>query len=198
MADGAHHKKPHSPTHPKQWSEKTKHTTDISQLYDNGSCEFEISMLLNAARVHKTILPMMISSMWPIVMSNMVSARLELEKRLHSNVHTRSQHNFLHLGCNLYHRWLWAINTLQNVQENVLIAYIYIYMQSKHFPGHFAMYICIYTVDSRYLAPVGSQNSRARVKWFSRYLALSREGHHSRIQDHRHTLPAVYNSQTVC
>ena len=31
------------------------------------------------------------------------------------------------------------------------------------------------TVDSRYLAPVGSQNSRARVKWFSRYLALSRE-----------------------
>ena len=24
------------------------------------------------------------------------------------------------------------------------------------------------TVDSRYLAPVGSQNSRARVKWFSR------------------------------
>ena len=25
------------------------------------------------------------------------------------------------------------------------------------------------TVDSRYLAPVGSQNSRARVKWFSRY-----------------------------
>ena len=55
-----------------------------------------------------------------------------------------------------------------------------------------------YTVDSRYLAPVGSQNSRARVKWFSRYLALSREGHHSRIQNHRHTLPAVYNSQTVC
>ena len=54
------------------------------------------------------------------------------------------------------------------------------------------------TVDSRYLAPVGSQNSRARVKWFSRYLALSREGHDSRIQDHRHTLPGVYNSQTVC
>ena len=54
------------------------------------------------------------------------------------------------------------------------------------------------TVDSRYLAPVGSQNSRARVKWFSRYLALSREGHDSRIQDHRPTLPGVYNSQTVC
>ena len=54
------------------------------------------------------------------------------------------------------------------------------------------------TVDSRYLAPVGSQNSRARVKWFSRYLALSREGHDSRIQDHRPALPGVYNSQTVC
>ena len=45
------------------------------------------------------------------------------------------------------------------------------------------------TVDSRYLPPVGSQNSRARVKWFSRYFALSREGHDSRIQDHRPTLP---------
>ena len=55
-----------------------------------------------------------------------------------------------------------------------------------------------YTVNSRYLALVGSQNSRARVKWFSRYLALSREGHDSRIQDHRPTLPGVYNSQTVC
>ena len=54
---------------------------------------------------------------------------------------------------------------------------------------------CLY---SRYLAPVGSQNSQARVKWFSRYLALSREGHDSRIQDHRPTLPGVYNSQTVC
>ena len=51
------------------------------------------------------------------------------------------------------------------------------------------------TVDSRYLALVGSQNSRARVKWFSRYLALSREGHDSRIQDHKPTLPGVYNSQ---
>ena len=54
------------------------------------------------------------------------------------------------------------------------------------------------TVDSLYLAPVGSQSSRARVKWFSRYLALSREGHDSRIQDHRPILPGVYNSQTVC
>ena len=55
----------------------------------------------------------------------------------------------------------------------------------------------IYTVDSRYLAPVGSQNSRARVKWFSRYLALSREGHDSRIQDHRHT-PGRLQLATVC
>ena len=57
---------------------------------------------------------------------------------------------------------------------------------------------CPITVDSRYLALVGSQNSRAPVKWFSRYLALSREGADSRIQDHRPTLPGVYNSQTVC
>ena len=39
----------------------------------------------------------------------------------------------------------------------------------------------IYTVDSHYLAPVGSQNSRARVKWFSRYLALLRERPNSRL-----------------
>ena len=47
------------------------------------------------------------------------------------------------------------------------------------------------TVDSRYLALVGSQNSRVRVKWFSRYLVLSREGADSRIQDHRPTLLGV-------
>ena len=40
---------------------------------------------------------------------------------------------------------------------------------------------CCSTVDSRYLAPVRSQNSRVRVKWFSRYLALSREGPNSRL-----------------
>ena len=62
----------------------------------------------------------------------------------------------------------------------------------------FYWWYMIHTVDSSYLAPVGSQNSRARVKWFSRYLALSRKGHDSRIQDHRPTLPGVYNSQTVC
>ena len=32
-----------------------------------------------------------------------------------------------------------------------------------------------YTVDSHYLAPVGSQNSRARVKWLSRAKATTRE-----------------------
>ena len=52
------------------------------------------------------------------------------------------------------------------------------------------------TVHSRYLALVGSQNSRARVKWFSRYLA--RQGADSRIQDHRPTFPGVHNSQTIC
>ena len=36
--------------------------------------------------------------------------------------------------------------------------------------------------------PVGSQNSRARVKWFSRYLALSREGPNSRLAKSRDTL----------
>ena len=51
------------------------------------------------------------------------------------------------------------------------------------------------TVDSRYLAPVGSQNSRARVKWFSRYLALSREGHDSRIQDHRPTHSQAFTTR---
>ena len=50
-------------------------------------------------------------------------------------------------------------------------------------------------VDSRYLAPVGSQNSRARVKWFSRYLALSREGHDSRIQDHRPTHSQAFTTR---
>ena len=44
------------------------------------------------------------------------------------------------------------------------------------------------TVDSRYLVPVGSQNSRAQVRWLSHYLALPRECHDSRIQDHRPTL----------
>ena len=49
-----------------------------------------------------------------------------------------------------------------------------------------------------HIKTVGSQILRARVKWFSRYLALSREGHNSGIQDHRPALPGVYNSQTVC
>ena len=37
-------------------------------------------------------------------------------------------------------------------------------------PSMYSLWLA-YTVDSRYLAPVGIQNSRARVKWFSRYLA---------------------------
>ena len=40
------------------------------------------------------------------------------------------------------------------------------------------------TVDSRYLALVGSQNSRARVKWFSRYLARRRRLANSGSQTH--------------
>ena len=42
-----------------------------------------------------------------------------------------------------------------------------------------------------HIKTVGSQILRARVKWLSRYLALSREGHNSGIQDHR---PALANS----
>ena len=48
-----------------------------------------------------------------------------------------------------------------------------------------------------HIKTVGSQILRARVKWFSRYLALSREGHNSGIQDHRPALPGVYNSQVA-
>ena len=45
------------------------------------------------------------------------------------------------------------------------------------------------TVHSRYLAPVGSQNSRARVKWFSRYLARFRAKAQTRdFQDQSPTL----------
>ena len=42
----------------------------------------------------------------------------------------------------------------------------------------------LYTVDSRYLALVGIQNSRARVKWFSRYLARRRRLANSGSQTH--------------
>ena len=38
-------------------------------------------------------------------------------------------------------------------------------------------------MDSRYLAPVGSQNSRARVKWFSRYLVRAKAQTRD-LQDH--------------
>ena len=48
-----------------------------------------------------------------------------------------------------------------------------------------------------HIKTVGSQILRARVKWFLRYLALSREGHNSGIQDHRPALPGVYNSQVA-
>ena len=48
-----------------------------------------------------------------------------------------------------------------------------------------------------HIKTVGSQILQARVKWFSRYLALSREGHNSGIQDHRPALPGVYNSQVA-
>ena len=66
--------------------------------------------------------------------------------------------------------------------------------------------LCGYIIELWYSAILGfcshiktvrSQILRARVKWFSRYLALSREGHNSGIQDHRPALPGVYNSQTV-
>ena len=36
---------------------------------------------------------------------------------------------------------------------------------------------------------LGAKIREARVKWFSRYLALSREGHDSQIQDHKTHTP---------
>ena len=91
---------------------------------------------------------------------------------------------------------LWGIGLSTNYTEHNLD-------KTDVIPGsqtqiHYIGDQAICTVDSRYLALVGSQNSRARVKWFSRYLALSRECADSRIQDHRPTLPGVYKSQTVC
>ena len=44
----------------------------------------------------------------------------------------------------------------------------------------FLLYLLyMYTVHSNYLAPVGIKNSQAQVKWFSRYITLSREGQNS-------------------
>ena len=58
----------------------------------------------------------------------------------------------------------------------------------------------VITVDSRYLAPFGGQNSRARVKGFSRYFALSREGPNSRLPWIRvpHCDICTSYNQTVC
>ena len=92
----------------------------------------------------------------------------------------------------------WNHSLKQNssrVHFNTLVKMPFLQYRNSHYDDTTSY---VNTVDSRYLAPVGSQNSRARVKWFSRYLALSREGHDSRIQDHRPTLPGVYNSLTVC
>ena len=47
------------------------------------------------------------------------------------------------------------------------------------------------TVDSRNLVPIGNQNLRVRVKWFSRYLPLLCEGPNARLvgsQSHTHLL----------
>ena len=50
------------------------------------------------------------------------------------------------------------------------------------------------TVYSRYLAPVGSQNSRARVKWFSRYLArnISRFRAKAQTRDFQDPSPTLW------
>ena len=50
------------------------------------------------------------------------------------------------------------------------------------------------TDDSRYLAPVGSQNSRARVKWFSRYVARRPLLANSWSQTHTHRRLQLANS----
>ena len=57
------------------------------------------------------------------------------------------------------------------------------------------IWLLVNTVDSRYLTPVGSQNSRGRVKWFSRYFARR-----PRLATFRITVPysGLYNSQIIC
>ena len=40
--------------------------------------------------------------------------------------------------------------------------------------------------------------AKIRERELSGSPVISREGHDSRIQDHRPTLPGIYNSQTVC
>ena len=76
----------------------------------------------------------------------------------------------------------------------------------RHFPAQnlpITPEILNSTVDSRYLAPVGSQNLRARVKWFSRYLARNISRFRAKattrdFQGHRPTYmtySGVYKSQ---
>ena len=69
---------------------------------------------------------------------------------------------------------------LRDIRLHMYLDYWLIWVDS---PSQASVSICSGTVDSRYL-----QNSRARVKGFSRCLALSHDGHDSQIQAHRPTL----------
>ena len=98
----------------------------------------------------------------------------------------------------------WCQNTQQGTRKGSTITNMELHNLKSGAPH---VELCGYIIELWYSAilgfcshikTVGSQILRARVKWFSRYLALSREGHNSGIQDHRPALPGVYNSQTVC
>ena len=53
------------------------------------------------------------------------------------------------------------------------------------------------TVESRYLPPVGSQNSRVQVKWFSRYLASAKATTRDLQDQQAHTLASTTLKQYV-
>ena len=100
------------------------------------------------------------------------------------------------LGCDLY--WsFWPNWLFEKIRDGNspksgghLITEVHISLENRRYTQ--ISFAC--TVDSRYLAPVGSQNLRARVKWFSR-------GHNSRLPGSQTHIPAymtysgVYKSQ---
>ena len=70
--------------------------------------------------------------------------------------------------------WWWACNIRHHMGDHSPEA-------DYPYDGCYCQEMLNTTIDSRYLAPVESQNSRARVKWFSRYLARKHEGPNTRL-----------------
>ena len=99
--------------------------------------------------------------------------------------------------CASFHHHMW-IQTGVMAQERLRWVLTSVTFTFDLWPWHFAC-----TVDSRYLTPVGSQNLRARVKWFSRYLARNISRFRAKattrdFQGHRPTYmtySGVYKSQ---